>query len=95
MDGAWHGFDPRNDKRLVGRVPIARGRGAVDVPISDVFGPNTPVGFRLWTDEVVAAAKPVGQGALTSSHTRPGQVRRDTGRTRCRSAYHPVSVWAA
>jgi transglutaminase-like putative cysteine protease len=54
LGGAWHTFDPRNNKRLYGRVLIARGRDAVDVPISCTFGPNTLVGFKVWTDEVVA-----------------------------------------
>ena len=59
VGGAWHTFDPRNNKRLIGRILIARGRDAVDVPISNAFGPNTLAGFKVWTDEVaVAAAKP-------------------------------------
>lgn len=55
LDGAWHSFDPRNNKRLIGRILIARGRDAVDVPISNAFGPNTLAGFKVWTDEEVAA----------------------------------------
>jgi len=55
LDGAWHTFDPRNNKRLFGRILIARGRDAVDVPISNAFGPNTLVSFKVWTDEVVPA----------------------------------------
>ncbi len=46
LDGAWHTFDPRNNKPLYGRVLIARGRDAVDVPISNAFGPNTLVSFK-------------------------------------------------
>ena len=33
---------------------MARGRDAVDVPISNTFGPNTLVGFKVFTDEVSA-----------------------------------------
>jgi hypothetical protein len=33
---------------------IARGRDAVDVPISNAFGPNTLVSFKVMTDEEVA-----------------------------------------
>ena len=40
----------------IGRVLIARGRDAVDVPISNTFGPNTLVSFEVMTDEVVEAA---------------------------------------
>jgi transglutaminase-like putative cysteine protease len=53
LDGAWHTFDPRNNKRLIGRILIARGRDAVDVPISHTFGPNTLASFKVWTDEEV------------------------------------------
>jgi transglutaminase-like putative cysteine protease len=52
LGGAWHTFDPRNNKPLWGRVLIARGRDAVDVPISNTFGPNTLVSFKVWTDEI-------------------------------------------
>jgi len=53
LGNAWHTFDPRNNKPLWGRVLIGRGRDAVDVPISNTFGPNTLVSFKVWTDEVV------------------------------------------
>jgi transglutaminase-like putative cysteine protease len=52
LDGAWHTFDPRNFIPRIGRVVIARGRDAVDVPISHTFGANTLVSFKVWTDEV-------------------------------------------
>ncbi len=51
LDGAWHMFDPRNNKPLWGRVLIARGRDATDVPISNAFGPNTLVSFKVMADE--------------------------------------------
>jgi len=41
----------------IGRVLIARGRDATDVAISNVFGPNTLVGFTVWTDEVLATTR--------------------------------------
>jgi transglutaminase-like putative cysteine protease len=53
LGNAWHTFDPRNNKPLWGRVLIGRGRDAVDVPISNTFGPNNLVSFKVWTDEVV------------------------------------------
>jgi transglutaminase-like putative cysteine protease len=51
LDGQWHTFDPRNNKPLFGRVLIARGRDAVDVPISNTFGPNTLVSFQVVAEE--------------------------------------------
>ena len=52
LGGRWHTFDPRNNRPRVGRVLIAQGRDAADVPISNAFGPNVLKGFRVWTDEV-------------------------------------------
>ena len=52
LGGAWHTFDPRNNARRVGRVLIACGRDAADVPITNTFGPATLSSFRVWTDPV-------------------------------------------
>jgi transglutaminase-like putative cysteine protease len=52
LGGAWHTFDPRNNVPRRGRILMARGRDAVDVPISNTFGPNTLSGFTVWTDQV-------------------------------------------
>jgi transglutaminase-like putative cysteine protease len=52
VGGDWHTFDARNNVPRIGRVLIARGRDATDVPISNTFGPNTLLGFKVWTDEV-------------------------------------------
>ena len=40
LDGRWFTFDPRNNRNLAGRILIARGRDAADVPISNAFGDN-------------------------------------------------------
>lgn len=56
LGGTWHTFDPRNNVPRIGRVLIARGRDAVDVPISNTFGPNTLLGFKVWTDEIAATS---------------------------------------
>lgn len=54
LGGAWHTFDPRNNAPRIGRILIARGRDAADVPLTHTFGPNTLTGFRVWTDEAAA-----------------------------------------
>jgi transglutaminase-like putative cysteine protease len=60
LGGSWHTFDPRNNVPRIGRILIARGRDAVDVPISNTFGPNTLISFKVWTDEMQqsSAVKP-------------------------------------
>ena len=52
LDGAWHVFDPRNNAKRIGRVLIARGRDAADVPLTNTFGPNLLTGFEVWADEI-------------------------------------------
>lgn len=55
LDGRWHTFDPRNNTRRIGRVVVARGRDAADVPLVNSFGPHVLTSFRIWTYEVEAA----------------------------------------
>ncbi|MGA8054474.1 MAG: transglutaminase family protein [Burkholderiales bacterium] len=57
LGGAWYTFDARNNIPRIGRVLIARGRDAADVPISHTFGPNTLKSFRVWADEVSGAGR--------------------------------------
>jgi transglutaminase-like putative cysteine protease len=52
LGGRWYTFDPRNNTPRIGRVLIAQGRDAADVPITYTFGPNTLAGFKVWTDEI-------------------------------------------
>lgn len=52
IGGHWHMFDPRNNVPRIGRVLIAQGRDASDVPITQTFGPNELISFKVWTDEV-------------------------------------------
>jgi transglutaminase-like putative cysteine protease len=48
----WHTFDPRNNKPRIGRILVARGRDAADIPLVNSFGPHVLENFRVWTDEV-------------------------------------------
>ena len=54
LDGRWMTFDPRNNAPRRGRVLIAYGRDAADVPLTHSFGPNTLAEFRVWIDEAAA-----------------------------------------
>jgi len=53
LGGHWYTFDSRNNVPRIGRVLIAQGRDAADVPISHTFGPNELKSFKVWADEVV------------------------------------------
>ncbi|MGO4335198.1 transglutaminase family protein [Labrys sp. KB_33_2] len=52
LGGAWHTFDPRNNVPRIGRIVVARGRDAADVPLINSFGPHVLKSFRVWTYEV-------------------------------------------
>jgi len=51
LGGRWHVFDPRNNVPRIGRVLIAHGRDAADVPLTHIFGPGTLSGFRVWAEQ--------------------------------------------
>ncbi len=53
LDGHWRTFDPRNNTPRIGRILIAQGRDASDVPLTHTFGPNELTEFSVVTDEVV------------------------------------------
>ena len=51
LGGRWHTFDPRNNSSRIGRILIAYGRDAADVPLTLTVGPNTLVECRVTTEE--------------------------------------------
>jgi transglutaminase-like putative cysteine protease len=52
LDGGWHTFDPRNNKPRIGRIVVAHGRDAADVPLIHSFGSHVLQQFTVWTDQV-------------------------------------------
>lgn len=52
LGGRWHLFDPRNNNPRIGRILIACGRDASDVPLTLTFGQNTLTKFSVVTDEI-------------------------------------------
>jgi len=52
LGSRWHTFDARHNVPRIGRIPVARGRDAADVPITMVFGENTLTRFEVVTQEV-------------------------------------------
>lgn len=51
LDGKWYTFDARHNTRRIGRVVIARGRDATDVPLLHSFGQHRLTLFKVWTYE--------------------------------------------
>jgi transglutaminase-like putative cysteine protease len=56
LGGRWYAFDARHNTPRIGRIVVARGRDAMDVPLLHSFGPHQLKGFRVWADEVPATA---------------------------------------
>jgi transglutaminase-like putative cysteine protease len=52
LDGTWWTFDPRNNERRRGRVIIARGRDAADVPMVTTYGSAMFKGMTCWAEQV-------------------------------------------
>lgn len=68
LDGKWYTFDARHNIPRTGRIVIARGRDATDVPLLHTFGPHQLSLFKVWTDE--------------ESVNRPNRVPQPIDRTR-------------
>ena len=52
LGGTWYAFDARNNIPRIGRILIARGRDATDVPITNAFGPTYLAGFKVVSEVV-------------------------------------------
>lgn len=52
LGGRWWTFDPRNNQRRIGRVVVARGRDATDVPLLNSFGQHRLEEFTVWCHPV-------------------------------------------
>ncbi len=51
MENRWFTFDARHNKRRIGRIVVARGRDATDVPLINTFGPHILTTFKVLADE--------------------------------------------
>jgi transglutaminase-like putative cysteine protease len=52
IGGRWYTFDPRHNARRIGRILIARGRDAADIPMVTSFGPHQLTKFKVITGEI-------------------------------------------
>ena len=52
LAGGWHAFDPRNNVPRIGRIVLAYGRDAADIPMILSFGPHRMTRFFVWTYQV-------------------------------------------
>jgi transglutaminase-like putative cysteine protease len=56
LGGRWYTFDPRNNKRRIGRVHVGRGRDALDCAMLTTFGHVGLDSMVVWADEVSMAS---------------------------------------
>jgi len=61
IDGKWQTFDARHNIPRTGRIVIARGRDATDVPLLHSFGAHTLKLFQVWTYEETEVVTPAQQ----------------------------------
>lgn len=57
LGGRWHTFDARHNMPRIGRIVVARGRDATDIPLLHSFGPHSLAKFTVWTSEVTDDAE--------------------------------------
>lgn len=63
----WHTFDARHNQPRIGRVVMARGRDACDVPITMAFGSNSLLRFKVTTHEVDRQGNPVDTTGVSAA----------------------------
>ncbi len=52
INGRWFTFDARHNEPRIGRIVLARGRDAADVPMMTTFGPHLLETFQVTAEEV-------------------------------------------
>jgi transglutaminase-like putative cysteine protease len=72
LGGRWWTFDARFNRPRIGRVPIGRGRDAVDVAMVTTFGPARFRSMTVWTDEISADAPPAAVVTAAGSASEAG-----------------------
>ncbi len=56
LGGRWATFDPRNNARRIGRIKVAHGRDAADVPLIHSFGPHVLTRFTVICEQELPLA---------------------------------------
>lgn len=82
LGGRWYAFDARHNRPRAGRIVVARGRDAMDVPLLHSFGPHQLRAFRVWAEEVdskVLSAPPNYKVAARAHVGPPGRSPLDLG----------------
>jgi transglutaminase-like putative cysteine protease len=54
VGGQWYAFDARHNRPRIGRVPVGRGRDAVDAALTTAYGPAQLTSMDVWAEEIGA-----------------------------------------
>jgi transglutaminase-like putative cysteine protease len=57
LDGRWYTFDGRHNMPRIGRIVVARGLDAADIPMIHTFGPHWLREFTVVTEEIAEEAQ--------------------------------------
>ncbi|PZQ82325.1 MAG: transglutaminase [Ancylobacter novellus] len=57
LGGRWYTFDARHNVPRIGRILVARGRDAADIPMIHTFGPHILQKFEVITEEVTRESR--------------------------------------
>ena len=57
LDGRWYTFDGRHNMPRIGRIVVARGLDAADIPMIHTFGPHWLQEFTVITEQVAEEAQ--------------------------------------
>lgn len=63
LDDRWYTFDARHNVPRIGRIVVARGRDAADIPLIQTFGKHELTTFKVWTSKET-------DGVLTKPRSR-------------------------
>lgn len=67
LEGGWYIFDARHNIPRIGRITVARGRDAADIPLIQTFGIHDLTTFKVWTypEENAAMTRPHAKAEVT------------------------------
>ena len=83
LGGRWYAFDARHNVPRAGRIVVARGRDATDVPLLHTFGPHKLHRFEVWSEpyegDLPSALPRIRHRQGSGRYGPPGRSPRDFG----------------
>jgi len=84
LGGRWFTVDARHNQPRIGRIVVARGRDASDIPLFSTFGPHQLNRFEVWTQEhegtyPISRAQPRNPRPVSARYGPAGRSPHDLG----------------